>query len=81
MEFIHGICKLKYHAILGLANSRKMVDRRVLKYLHKQGQLVYLVDLKISVTVCWYYLKCENCRLEKRFVLSTKPLKASTIKR
>ena len=28
----------------------------------------------------WYYLKRDNGKLEKRFVLSTKPLKASTIK-
>ena len=27
----------------------------------------------------WYYLKRDNGQLEKRFVLSTKPLKASTI--
>ncbi len=64
----------------GLAISRKLVDGRILKHLHKQGQLLYLVGLKIPVTVCWYYLKRENGRLEKRFVLSTKPLKASTIK-
>ena len=81
VEFLHGIRKLKHHAIVGLANSRKIVDGRVLKHLHKQGQLVYLVGLKIPVTVCWYYLKRENGRLEKRFVLSTKPLKSSTIKR
>ncbi|MEM6755411.1 MAG: transposase [Cyanobacteria bacterium P01_E01_bin.35] len=39
-----------------------------------------MVGLDFPVTVAWYYLKRENGRLEKRFVLSTKPLKASTIK-
>ncbi len=80
IEFLHGIRKLKLHAISGVAISRKLVDGRVLRHIHKQGQQVRLVGLKISVTVAWYYLKRENGRLEKRFVLSTRPLKASTIK-
>lgn len=80
VEFIHGIRKLKYHAITGVPVDRKLVDGRVLRHLHKQGQQVFLVGLKFPVTVAWYYLKRENGRLEKRFVLSTRPLKASTIK-
>ena len=80
VEFIHGIRQLKYHAITGVPVNRKLVDGRVLRHLHKQGQQVRLVGLKLTVTVAWYYLKRENGRLEKRLVLSTKPLKASTIK-
>ena len=80
IEFLHGIRKLKYHAITGLSINRKLVDGRVLRHLHRQGQQVRLVGLKFPVTVAWYYLKRENGRLEKRFVLSTRPLKASTIK-
>ena len=38
-----------------------------------------MVGLKFPVTVSWYYLKRDKGKLEKRFVLSTKPLKASTI--
>ena len=76
VEFIHGIRKLKYHAITGIPVSRKLIDGRVLKHLHKQGQQVRLVGLKLCVTVAWYYLKRKNGRLEKRFVLSTRPLKA-----
>ena len=80
IEFLHGVRKLKYHVITGLSISRKLVDGRVLRHLHKQGQQVHLVGLDFPVTVAWYYLKRENGRVEKRFVLSTKPLKASTIK-
>lgn len=80
VEFIHGIRKLKYHAITGVPVDRKLVDGRVLRHLHKQGQQVRLVGLKFPVTVAWYYLKRKDGRLEKRFVLSTRPLKASTIK-
>ena len=79
VEFLQGIRKLKYHAITGLAINRKLVDGRVLRHLHKQGQQVHLVGLKFPVTVSWYYLKRDHGRLEKRFVLSTRPLKASTI--
>lgn len=80
VEFLHGIRKLKYHAITGVAINRKLIDGRVLRHLHKQGQQVRLVGLKLTVTVCWYYLKRDKGKLEKRFVLSTRPLKASTIK-
>lgn len=80
IEFLHGIRQLKYHAITGVPIDRKLVDGRVLRHLHKQGQQVRLVGLKLTVTVCWYYLKREKGRLEKRFVLSTRALKASTIK-
>ena len=80
VEFLHGIRKLKFHAITGLPINRKLIDGRTVRHLHKQGQQLRLVGLKFSVTVCWYYLKRDKGRLEKRFVLSTKPLKASTIK-
>ena len=38
------------------------------------------MGLKFPVTVSWYYLKRDKGKLEKRFVLSTRSLKASTIK-
>ena len=79
IEFLHGIRKLKYHAIVGVRINRKLVDGRILRHLHKPGALVWLVGLNFPVTVSWYYLKRDNGKLEKRFVLSTKPLKASTI--
>lgn len=80
IEFLHGIHQLKYHAITRIPIDRKLVDVRVLRHLHKQGQQVRLVGLKFPVTVCWYYLLREKGRLEKRFVLSTRSLKTSTIK-
>ena len=79
VEFLHGIRKLKYHAIAGVRKDRQLVDGRHLKHLHKRGQQVRLEGLKFPVSVSWYYLKRDDGKLEKRFVLSTKPLKASTI--
>ncbi|WP_198941045.1 hypothetical protein [Scytonema sp. HK-05] len=60
VEFLHGIRKLKYHAITGLAINRKLVYTRILGRLHKQGQQVRLVGLKFPVTVSWYYLKRDK---------------------
>ena len=79
IEFLHGIRKLKYHAIVGVRVDRKLVDGRTLRHLHKRGQQVWFVGLNFPVTVSWYYLKRDDGKLEKRFVLSTKSLKASTI--
>jgi hypothetical protein len=78
IEFLHGIRKLKYHVIAGVRCNRQLVDGRRLTDLHKRGQQLRLVGLKFSVSVSWYYLKRDG-NLEKRFVLSTRPLKASTI--
>lgn len=80
IEFLHGVRDLKYHAITGVPADRKLTDGRNLKHLHKPGQQVRLVGLKFPVTVCWYYLKRDNGKMEKRYVLSTRRLKASTIK-
>ena len=80
VEFLHGVRKLKYHAVTGIPINRKLIDGRILRHLHKQGQQVRLVGLKFPVTVSWYYLKRDNGKLEKRFVLSTRPIKASTLK-
>lgn len=80
VEFLHGIRQLKYHAITGVALDRKLIDGRILRHLHQQGQQVRLVGLKFPVTVSWYYLKRDKGKREKRFVLATSPLKANTIK-
>jgi hypothetical protein len=80
VEFLEGIRQLKYHAVTGVAISRKLADGRVLRHLHKQGQQVRLCGLKFPLTVSWYYLKRDNGKLEKRFVLSTRPIKASTLR-
>ncbi len=79
IEFLHGIRKLKYDAIVGVRVDRKLLDGRCLRHLHKRGQQVRFVNLKFPVTVSWYYLKRDDGKLEKRFILSTRPLKATTI--
>jgi len=50
VELLHGIRKLKYHAVTGVPLTVNL-DGRVLRHLHKQGQQVRLVGLKFPVTV------------------------------
>ncbi len=80
IEFLEGVRRLKYHVVAGVSISRKLVDGRLLRRLHQQGQQVYLFGFNFPVTVSWYYLKRDNGKLQKRFVLSTRPIKASTLK-
>jgi hypothetical protein len=79
VEFLHTVRQLKYHVIAGMRCDRKLQDKRRVVDLYKRGQQVRLVGLKFPVSVSWYYLKRDDGRVEKRFVLSTKPLKGSTI--
>jgi hypothetical protein len=78
VDFLDGVRTAKYHVISGVRCDRQLVDGRRLTDLYKRGQQVRLVGLKFPVWVSWYYLKRDG-KLEKRFVLSTKPLKPSTI--
>jgi len=78
--FLEGVRLLKHHAIAGVRCDR-IEDGRSVAHLHKRGQQVRLIGLKIPVSVSWYYLKREDGKVEKRFVLSTKPLKGTTISR
>jgi hypothetical protein len=79
VEFIHGIRKRKYHVITGIACTRQLIDGRCVGQLHKRGQQLRLRGLKFAVYVSWYYFKRDDGKYVKRFVISTKALKASTI--
>ncbi|WDD36166.1 transposase (plasmid) [Nostoc sp. UHCC 0926] len=79
VEFIHGVRKRKYHIIAGIACTRKLIDGRCVAQLHKRGQQLRLRGLKFPVYVSWYYFKRDDGKYVKRFVISTKALKASTI--
>ena len=55
VDFLHGIRKLKYHAIAGVRYDRQLIDGRSVCDLHKRGQQVRLVGLKFPVSVSWFY--------------------------
>ena len=67
-----------HHGILGISNRRKLTDGRKVSELKTRGQQVYLQGLNVSVFVSWVWLK-RNGKRVKRFVISTKPMKGTTI--
>ena len=69
-----------HHGILGISNRRKLTDGRKVSELKTRGQQVYLQGLNVSVFVSWVWLK-RNGKRVKRFVISTKPMKGTTITR
>ena len=79
VQFLHGVRNRKYNVIAGIACTRKLVDGRCVAQLHKRGQQLRLQGLKFPVYVSWYYFKRDDGKYVKRFVISTKALKASTI--
>jgi len=80
IEFLKGIRSLKLHAITGIRRDRLLEDGRPIWQLHRPGQPIRLQGLSFPVTIAWFYLKRDGEKKHsKRYVLSTNPLKASTI--
>lgn len=79
VQFLHDVREKNFHVIAGIACTRKLIDGRCVAQLHKRGQQLYLQSLKFPVYISWYYFKLHDGKYEKRFVISTKALKASTI--
>lgn len=77
-QFLKAMRKRRHPVIVGVRCDRKLADGRQVCNLAKKGQQVKLDGLSFPVTISWLYLK-RNGKLEKRFVLSTRPLKGSTI--
>lgn len=78
-EFVTKIRQLKHHTLVGVPCNRKLEDGRSVAQLHKRGQQLRLSGWKSRVHLSWYYFKREDGKWEKRYVLCTKALKASTI--
>jgi len=80
VEFLKGIRSLRLHAITGVRRDRLLQDGRPLWQLHKPSQQIRLKGLTFPVTIAWFYLQRDGeKKRSKRYVLSTKALKASTI--
>lgn len=78
-EFVTKVRQLKHHALVGICCHRKLEDGRRVSQLHKRGQQVQLSGLQFPVHLSWYYFKRSDGKWEKRYVLCTLALKASTI--
>ena len=55
-----------------------MDNGKAIKTITKKGQQVQITGFEKIVTASWFYLE-RNGKLEKRFVISTRVLKGSTI--
>ncbi|MBV8884135.1 MAG: transposase [Chroococcidiopsidaceae cyanobacterium CP_BM_RX_35] len=78
-EFVTRVRQLQHHVLVGVSCNRKLEDGRRLRQLHKRGIQVRLPGLNFPVSISWYYFKRSDGKWQKRYVLSTKALKASTI--
>ena len=79
VEFVNGVEKLRdFQAIVGIPKSRLMANGKAIKTITKKGQQVQIQRFEKMVTASWFYLE-RNGKLEKRFVISTRVLKGSTI--
>ena len=79
IAFLQTVRKLKINAVVGIRNNRSLVDGRKIRDLYKGGQQIYLTDLPFPVSVAHYYFKQDNGKRVKRYVISTKQLKPSTL--
>ncbi|WP_445246141.1 hypothetical protein [Microcoleus sp. OTE_8_concoct_300] len=67
--------------IFGMRSDRRLDDGRQVSQGLQRGQQLVLQGLNFLVTLSWYWLDRDDSRLEKRFVISTKPLSAICITR
>ncbi len=68
-------------AIFGRRSDRRLEDGRQVSQGLQRGQQVVRQGLNFLVTLSWYWLSRDDGSLEKRFVISTKPLSAIYITR
>jgi len=78
-DFVTKVRQLEHHVLVGVRCNRNLEDGRCLAQLHKRGQQLRLSGLKSRLHVSWYYFQREDGKWEKRYVICTKTLKASTI--
>ena len=55
VEFLAGVRKQGYHAIVGMPKNRLLTNGKALKTITRKGQLVKLQDLTFEVSAAWFY--------------------------
>lgn len=68
--------KPRTSGIFGVRSDRRLTDESHVSQVPHRGQQVVLMGLDFPVTLSWYWLERDDGKLEKRFVISTKPLSA-----
>lgn len=77
--FFQGLRRLKLDSLVGVTCNRRLTDGRLIKHLYHAGQQVFLDGLAFPLTMGYYLFKGEDGRYRKRYILSTRRLKASTL--
>jgi hypothetical protein len=62
--------------IFGMRSDRSLDNSRQVSQGLQRGQQVVVQGLNFPVTLSWYWLDRDDGSLEKRFIISTKPLSA-----
>jgi hypothetical protein len=78
VEFVEGVRRLGYHAVVGVRRDRRLGDGTRLDRAATYGKAVYLEGLTVPVYAASYLLKRDGTK-EKRFVICTKALSANRI--
>ena len=82
IEMLKGVKKQpRTSGIFGIRSDRRLDRRRQVSQALQRGQQVVVQGLNFPVTLSWYWLDRDDGSLEKRFIISTKPLSAIYITR
>jgi hypothetical protein len=83
IEFLHWVkARPRLEAVVGVRQDRRLAQPgKSVASLTKTGTQVVLRDMTFPVTVSWYWLKRDDGKREKRFVVATQPLSGSYITR
>jgi hypothetical protein len=81
IDFLQGVRAMKYHAVVGVRKDRNLTDGRSVQQVKSRGQQVQLTGVSFPVYLSWVWLKRDHGKREQRFVISTKPMKGTTIAR
>ena len=80
-EFIQGVHRLGFQAVVGVSSDRKTTDGRAVSELRCRGVRVRLRGCKVPVSVSWFKLRRDRGEFVWRYAVSTQPATGETIKR
>jgi hypothetical protein len=82
VEFLRGVRKLGHHAVVGVRRDRRLQNGSRLDQSTSRGERVFLDGLpEVPVYVAAYWLRGRDGTRAKRFVISTRALRAEHIVR
>ncbi len=82
-EFLKGIKTMGLDAVVGMRKDRAWLPWRKLEHLEprRQGRALWLQGLPFPVWTASFYLRRPEGKVEKRFVISTEPMRPQALVR